>query len=180
MHCNDICDCNLIVYCPIENKDIIIKHSFITHLICEEICKEEYYQRFTILYNDWDKKIESIDFEKLTQQEKVDYLLLKNLITKESYFLNIDYKAFKEVAYVTDFTKNIYPFIIERRRGKKPDAQALATTLHTASKTVEKEIKDISEREKNKLEIFISSVIVHTPKITQDLQVMQPSNLHPL
>ncbi|NEW77897.1 MAG: DUF885 domain-containing protein [Gelidibacter sp.] len=107
---------------------------------------EEYYQRFTILYNDWDKKIESIDFEKLTQQEKVDYLLLKNLITKESYFLNIDYKAFKELAYVTDFTKNVYPFIIERRRGKKPNAQALAATLHTASKTVEKEIKDISEK----------------------------------
>ena len=36
--------CNLIIYCPIENKEIKIKHSLITHLICEEICKEEYYQ----------------------------------------------------------------------------------------------------------------------------------------
>ncbi|WNH09856.1 DUF885 family protein [Thalassobellus suaedae] len=107
---------------------------------------EEYYQRFTTLYKIWDEKIEAIDFENLTQQEKVDYLLLKNLIAKESYFLNIDYKAFKEVAYVADFTKEIYPFLIERRRGKKPKAQALGTILHKASKTLEKQIKESNEK----------------------------------
>ena len=106
---------------------------------------EEYYQRFTTLYKDWNKKIEAIDFDKLTQQEKVDYLLLKNLIAKESYFFNIDFKAYQEVAYVADFAKDINPFIAERRRGKKPDAQALAKTLHNASIIVEKEIKNSSE-----------------------------------
>ncbi|WP_111309920.1 DUF885 family protein [Confluentibacter sediminis] len=106
---------------------------------------EEYYQRSIDLYKEWDKKIDGIDFQKLTQQEKVDYLLLKNLIKKESYFLDLDYKAFKEVAYIADFTKDILPFIVERRRGKKPNAQVLAKTLTTASNSVEKEIKNISK-----------------------------------
>ena len=107
---------------------------------------EEYYQRFTTLYKDWFKKIENINFESLTQQEKVDYLLLKNLLDKESYFLNKDYKAFKEVAYVADFTKDIYTFIVERRRGKKPEAQALASKLHKAANIVDKLITDSKEK----------------------------------
>jgi len=107
---------------------------------------EEYYQRFTTLYKDWDKKIGAIDFEKLNQQEKVDYLLLKNLVTKESYFLNLDYNAYKEVAYVSNFTKEINPFLIERRRGKKPNAQELAKILHAASAQVDKDIKTLAEK----------------------------------
>lgn len=107
---------------------------------------EEYYQRFTTLYATWENKIETLNFDALTQQEKVDYLLLKNLIKKETYFFNIDYSAFKEVASVSDFAKDIFPFIQERRRGKKPDAQALAKILHDASSKIDAEIKALNEK----------------------------------
>ena len=106
---------------------------------------EEYYQRFTTLYKEWDQKIAGIAFEKLTQQEKVDYLLLKNLIAKESYFLKRNYTAFKEVAFVSDFANELYPFLKERRRGKKPDAKALATLFHQASDRVAQKIKTLPE-----------------------------------
>lgn len=106
---------------------------------------EEYYQRFSALYTSWEKKIKNIDFDALTQQEKVDYLLLKNLIEKETYFFNLDYKAFIEVASVTDFAKEIFPFIQERRRGKKPDAQELAKIFHAATLKIDDEIKSINE-----------------------------------
>ena len=106
---------------------------------------EEYYQRFTKLYNNWGERIAAIDFEKLTQQEKVDYLLLKNLIEKESYFLNIDYKSFKKVAFVADFAEEIIPFLKERKRGKKPDAKALSKILDTAAKSVDAKMESLDK-----------------------------------
>tara|TARA_R110002050_G_scaffold202806_1_gene338035 strand:- start:37364 stop:39016 length:1653 start_codon:yes stop_codon:yes gene_type:complete len=107
---------------------------------------QEYYKRFTTLYSNWEKKIKAITFDTLTQQEKVDYLLLKNLIEKETYFFNLDYTAFKEVASVSDFAEDIFPFIQERRRGKKPDAKALAKILHDASSKIDTEIKALHEK----------------------------------
>ncbi|MFI1773481.1 DUF885 family protein [Thalassobellus citreus] len=106
---------------------------------------EAYYQRFIALYENWDKKIKSIDFEKLNQQEKVDYLVLKNLVEKENYFLNLDYNAFKEVASVTDFASDIYTFIKERKRGKKPDAKTLAQNMHHANATINKQIETLKK-----------------------------------
>tara|TARA_R110002051_G_scaffold185927_1_gene255302 strand:+ start:7641 stop:9347 length:1707 start_codon:yes stop_codon:yes gene_type:complete len=106
---------------------------------------EEYYQRFLNLYKEWGKKIETLNFEELTQQEKVDYLLLKNLVTKENYFLQLSYSSFKEVAFVADFAKDMHPFLKERRRGKKPDAKALASIFHEASASIDGKLKTLQE-----------------------------------
>lgn len=106
----------------------------------------EYYHRYTTLYDDWEKKIKALNFNALSNQEKVDYLLLKNLIEKESYFFNLDFTSFKEVAYVLDFSKDIVPFIQERRRGKKPNAQELASIMHNASSKIDAEIRILGER----------------------------------
>ena len=40
---------------------------------------EEYYQRFLTFYSNWENKMNTIDFASLSQQGKVDYVLLKNL-----------------------------------------------------------------------------------------------------
>jgi uncharacterized protein (DUF885 family) len=94
---------------------------------------EEYYQRFSKFYTDWQKRMSNLDFSSLSQQGKVDYVLLKNLITKRAYLLNQDYNDFKEVAEIADFTKDVFPFIKERRRGKKPDAKQWAQTFQDAT-----------------------------------------------
>ncbi|MDF0706688.1 MAG: DUF885 family protein [Bacteroidota bacterium] len=102
---------------------------------------DEYYQRFTKFYSDWQKKMADIDFASLSQQGKVDYILLKSLMSKRSYFLDQDYNAFKEVEEVGNFATEIFPFIKERRRGKKPDSKKLAQTLQDATKTIDSEME---------------------------------------
>ncbi len=97
---------------------------------------QEYYERFKTFYADWEKKMATLDFDGLSQQGKVDYVLLKNLVTKGSYFLNQDYDEFQQVEEVAVFAEDIYTFIKERRRGKKPDAKNLAQTLQDASKAI--------------------------------------------
>ncbi|WP_127138750.1 DUF885 family protein [Flagellimonas oceanensis] len=102
---------------------------------------EEYYQRFSRFYDDWDKKLSALDFGSLSQQGKVDYVLLKNLVTKGKYFLDQDYEAFDEVAEVSHFTKDIFQFIKDRRRGKKPDSKELAQIFQNATQTIDSEME---------------------------------------
>ena len=102
---------------------------------------EEYYQRFSTFYADWKMKMEGIDFESLSQQGQVDYVLLKNLITKREYFLNQDYDAYKKVDEVSNFAKDIFPFIKNRRRGKRPDAKKLAQAFQDATEAIDSEIE---------------------------------------
>jgi len=102
---------------------------------------EEYYQRFSTFYNDWNKKLSAVDFNALSQQGKVDYVLLKNLVNKGEYFLNQEYDAFKEVSEVSSFAKDIFPFIKNRRRGKKPESKELAQIFQDASQSVDSEME---------------------------------------
>jgi len=102
---------------------------------------EEYYQRFTLFYADWQKRMFNIDFSSLSQQGKVDYVLLKNLINKRAYFLNQGYNDFKEVDAVSNFANNIFSFIKERRRGKKPDAKQLAQLFQDATEAIDDDME---------------------------------------
>lgn len=102
---------------------------------------EEYYVRFSKFYEDWGKTVKSIDFKNLSKEEKVDYLLLKNLISKENYFLQIEYKAYKEVASVLDFSDDITLFNKERKRGKRPVSNQLAKAFDVAGTNIDKKIE---------------------------------------
>lgn len=99
---------------------------------------EEYYVRFSKFYEEWGKKVKSIDFKNLSKDGKVDYLLLKNLISREDYFLQIEYKSYKEIVLVLDFSPDINLFIQERRRGKRPVASQLAKVFDIAGITIDK------------------------------------------
>ena len=107
---------------------------------------DEYYQRFSKFYEDWSKRMDDLEFGSLSQQEKVDYILLKNLVTKGDYFLSNDYNEFKAVANVMDMGKELVPFMQERRRGKKPDSKQLAGHMQNAAKAIVAE----TESRKNK------------------------------
>lgn len=94
----------------------------------------EYYERFLQLYTSWQTELNKISFDQLPAGEKVDYLLFKNHLDKEAYFLRIRQKDFEEVANVTDFATPLYSFIRQRRRGTNVDATALARTFDEALK----------------------------------------------
>ena len=108
---------------------------------------KEYYERYNQFYTAWETKLKDIDFNGLSKDGKADYVLLRNLIEKEEYLLNQDYKAFKEVVSVVDFADNLYTFIQQRRRGNQPDAKALAMTFNDAEKKISEKIKALKNNE---------------------------------
>ncbi|HEY4656256.1 MAG TPA: DUF885 family protein [Cyclobacteriaceae bacterium] len=98
---------------------------------------DEYYDRFTKFYTDWIEVVTKVPFNTLSPPGKVDYLLMKNYIEKEVFFLKQDEKEFKTVAHVTDFAAPLYEFVKQRRTGRRPDAPALANVFMQAIASVE-------------------------------------------
>jgi uncharacterized protein (DUF885 family) len=90
-----------------------------------------YFVRMNQFYSDWQQKLKTINFSGLSQEGKVDYILLKNLISRESYFHSIEEKEFGAIAFVLDEAGAVISFIEQRRRGYTPEAPALAGQFHS-------------------------------------------------
>jgi len=92
----------------------------------------EYYNRFAKLYMDWTATLKKIPFASLSASAQVDYILLKNHLAKELFFIQQEQQAFNEVSYVTDFATPLYDVIRKRRRGARPDAPVVAKAFDVA------------------------------------------------
>jgi uncharacterized protein (DUF885 family) len=91
-------------------------------------------KRFNEFYSQKRAEIDQIDFNKLSQDEKVDYILLKNLIDKNRYYHLENQKNIAELGL--DFTvfKEIEDFVSIRRVGKNIDAKMWAHIFNSIKK----------------------------------------------
>ncbi len=102
-------------------------------------------ERMQQLVADYRKQLESFNYDRLTLAEKVDYqLFMRNL--NEDKRLQEQLRADMTAAEsLYPFADEIYNFIVEKRRGKQPDAQAIAaqmTDIQTQIATIHQQIKE--------------------------------------
>ncbi|MDQ0637418.1 hypothetical protein QF042_000983 [Pedobacter sp. W3I1] len=64
---------------------------------------EEYFMRMERFYTDWRKQLKALPFNKLTVNERVDYILLKRDIRSDSANLQQQYTAFKTSIFTFAF-----------------------------------------------------------------------------
>jgi uncharacterized protein (DUF885 family) len=86
----------------------------------------KFYNRLNQFYDECNKELKAINFNNLTNEGKVDYILLKNKIDKDLHFLKIQQKEYAEVAYVMNFAEPLYKFVNERGAGKKINSEHCA------------------------------------------------------
>jgi uncharacterized protein (DUF885 family) len=86
----------------------------------------QYFDRLVKFYVEFNKELKTLDFNSLSKDEKADYVLLKNQIDKDLYFLKIEQKKFQDVARVVQFADPLYNFISDRANGKKLNAEQTA------------------------------------------------------
>jgi dipeptidyl aminopeptidase/acylaminoacyl peptidase/uncharacterized protein (DUF885 family) len=84
----------------------------------------------------WADNLEKLDFDGLSQDGKVDYLLLKNHLSHERRQLDIRAKEREEAAPLLPFAKTIYDLDESRRELKTMDWSKVAGTLTSLSKEV--------------------------------------------
>jgi len=101
---------------------------------------EVYFDRFTKFYAEARQDMNKINFEALTKNQKVDYVLLRNQIDKSIYFHGLELKAFNEVKNVVVKAQPIYSFNENRKTGVKPTSDKLAAEFNTVEKEIRAEI----------------------------------------
>ncbi len=93
--------------------------------------------RFQQFYRDWLTLLGKMNFDAMSQDGKVDYVLLKNHLEHEAQQLELDRKALAEIAALMPFAQTITDLSETRRRMEKIDAQKAAVQLHEMNKQIE-------------------------------------------
>lgn len=87
---------------------------------------DEYYLRMERFYADWQQQLKSLPFAKLSQNEKIDYILLKRDIGADARNSQIAFKEFKDDKFLLPFAALVTDFDKKRRVGKQQDGTATA------------------------------------------------------
>ena len=93
--------------------------------------------RLTKTNEDWLAALDKLDFDKFSRDGQIDYLLLKNHLTRELGRLKIQAKAREEVAKLEPFEQAINDLDTARKKKGKADPDAAAEALAAVAKQVE-------------------------------------------
>ena len=93
--------------------------------------------RFKQFYTDWLAQIGKLNFDTLGTEGKVDYVLFKNHLEHEAQQVELDTKAWAEIAPMMPFATQIVALAEARRRMEKIDSPKLAAGLNQMNKDVE-------------------------------------------
>ena len=88
-----------------------------------------HFTRFENFYNDELAMLSSLDFNQLPEDDRVDYLLLRNLIAREQHRLAIRKKQVEEMQSLLPFSSTIEDLLNQQRLKQRPDAEKAAAAL---------------------------------------------------
>src|SRR5262249_10909623 len=93
--------------------------------------------RFKQFYSDWLATLAKLNFDAMSQDGKVDYLLLKTHLNHELQQLELETRSLAEIAPLTPFAQVITDLAEARRRMEKIDPAKIAATLNDLNKQIE-------------------------------------------
>jgi uncharacterized protein (DUF885 family) len=93
-------------------------------------------ERFKKFYSEWLASLQSLDFDSMSQDGKIDYILFKNHLEYELRQLDIQSRQLNEIEPLVPFGARIIEFEEARRRMEPIDAAKVAATLTELRKQV--------------------------------------------
>src|SRR5215468_11451284 len=93
--------------------------------------------RFKQFYSDWLATLGKLNFDAMSQDGKVDYLLLKTHLNHELQQVELETRSLAEIAPFTPFAQVITDLAEARRRMEKIDPAKIAATLNDLNKQIE-------------------------------------------
>src|SRR4029078_11872479 len=94
-------------------------------------------ERFRKLYNEWLAALLKMDFDSMSEDGKIDYILFKNHLDYELRQLDIQGKQLDEIQPLVPFAKTIIDLEETRRRMEPIDSAKIAATLTDLKKQVD-------------------------------------------
>ena len=104
---------------------------------------ESWRTRFRRFYTDWQSAVEKRDFEALSNEGRIDYVLFRDLLKYELRQLDIRAKQFDEMGPVIPFAAPIIELEEARRRMDPLDPAKAASILSDLKKNIDQNRKDL-------------------------------------
>ncbi len=92
----------------------------------------------------------SLNFDRLAEPDKVDYLLLKNRVTSDLHRLAIQKKQTEEAELLLPFCETIESLLEDKRLMKRPDGEKAAAELATMAKRITAKENELDPRKHGK------------------------------
>jgi hypothetical protein len=93
--------------------------------------------RFKKYYSDWLASLQTLNFDSMSQDGKVDYILFKNHLEYELRQLDIQAKQLSEIQPLIPFAKTIIDLEEARRRMEPINSAKIAATLNDLRKQID-------------------------------------------
>src|SRR6185369_466644 len=93
--------------------------------------------RFKKFYEEWLASLQSLDFDSMSQDGKIDYILFKNRLEYELRQLDIQARQMSEIEPLVPFATTIIDLEEARRRMEPIDSAKVAATLNDLRKQVD-------------------------------------------
>src|SRR6478609_201447 len=106
---------------------------------------KEYYTRFDRLYYDWLKKLNDIPFDGMSQDGKVDYVLLRNKVEKDINRLSQSKIDFDQIQATIPFAEKVMPLVQQRRIGAPLNGEQTAKSFNELKKNLQATQKEIEK-----------------------------------
>jgi uncharacterized protein (DUF885 family) len=94
-------------------------------------------ERFKKFYDEWLASLQSLDFDSMSQDGKIDYILFKNHLEYELRQLDIQARQISEIEPLVPFGTKIIELEEARRRMEPIDSAKIAATLNDLRKQVD-------------------------------------------
>ena len=108
----------------------------------------EYFARMEAFNQDYLKTLQAQNYEALSEDGKIDFVLFRNYLEKELATLDLDKRDLMQIQSVVAFGKPLEEFVTARRRAKQPDSQALAASWNAVAKAVDAQLKSLPSSSK--------------------------------
>jgi Bacterial protein of unknown function (DUF885) len=105
--------------------------------------------RFEKFDNDKLTMLAAMNFDKLSEEDQIDYLLLKNQLTADLRQLAMRKKQVEEMAPLLPFAKTIEDLLDRKREMKRPDAEKDAAALTEMVKQIDAARKQLDPKQPN-------------------------------
>src|SRR4029434_8617991 len=103
-------------------------------------------ERFRKFYSDWLATLQKLDFDSMSQDGKIDYLLFKNHLEYELRQLDIQARQLSEIEPLLPFAKPIADLEEARRRMEPIDSAKVAALLTQLRKQVDEKRRAVEMR----------------------------------
>jgi len=108
---------------------------------------EEYFKRMERFYTEWQKQLKALPFNKLTGNERVDYILLKRDIGSDSASLQQNYAEFRSSIFTLPFAKILLDFEAKRRIGQQQDGKITKEQFEQLKEAIQKATKAVENKD---------------------------------